>query len=90
MHNRDNDVALAESMNQPNNPKLQFLHRASSLIQSKLEELRRMSTETLKSSLLPGHRDSLKTRHDGTILDGHHRIVILLERGETSMGFRGR
>jgi hypothetical protein len=63
-------------------PQLQFLHRASSLIQSKLEELRRVSTAVLKSSLLPGHRDSLKTRSDGTVLDGHHRIVILLERGE--------
>jgi hypothetical protein len=24
----------------------------------------------------------LKTRSDGTILDGHHRIAILPERGE--------
>lgn len=79
---RDNDTALAESMSQPNDPRLQFLHRASSLIQSKLEELRRVPTAILKSSLLPGQRDCLKTRHDGTTLDGHHRVVILLERGE--------
>jgi hypothetical protein len=69
-------------MSQPDDPRLQFLHRSSSLIQGKLEELRRLSTAVLKSSLLPGQRDSLKTRRDGTILDGHHRIVILLERGE--------
>jgi hypothetical protein len=69
-------------MNQPDDARLQFLHRASSLIQSKLEEFRRVPTAVLKSSLLPGQRDSLKTRHDGTILDGHHRVVILLERGE--------
>jgi hypothetical protein len=69
-------------MSQQNDPRLQFLHRSSSLIQGKLEELRRLSTAALKSSLLPGQRDSLKTRRDGTILDGHHRVVILLERGE--------
>jgi hypothetical protein len=73
-------------MNQPNHTRLQFLHRESSLIQSKLEELRRVPTEVLKSSLLPGQRDCLKTRHDGTILDGHHRVVILLERGENIHG----
>jgi hypothetical protein len=69
-------------MNQPTHSKLQFLHRECSLIQTKLEELRRVSTAVLKSSLLPGRRDSLKTRPDGIILDGHHGIVILLERGE--------
>jgi hypothetical protein len=31
-------------------------------------------------SLLPGQRDCLKTRPDGTILDGHHRIYILRQR----------
>jgi len=69
-------------MSQAQDSKLQFLHPSSSLIQSKLEELRRVSTAVLKSTLLPGQRDSLKTRPDGTILDGHHRIAILLERGE--------
>jgi hypothetical protein len=32
-------------------------------------------------SLLPGQKDSLKTRPDGTLLDGHHRIKILKSRG---------
>jgi hypothetical protein len=63
-------------------PKLQFLHQSSSLIPGKLEEFPKVSTETLRSSLMPGQRDSLKTRRDGTVLDGRHRIVILLERGE--------
>jgi len=35
----------------------------------------------LTSSLLPGVRDSLKVRPDGTILDGHHRIRVLRDRG---------
>lgn len=69
-------------MNEPNDSRLQFPHPASSLIRSTLEELRRVSTAALKLSLLPGQPDSLKTRPDGTILHGHYRIVILLERGE--------
>jgi hypothetical protein len=36
---------------------------------------------TLRNSLLPGQKDCLKTRPDGTILDGHHRIYILRIRG---------
>lgn len=32
-------------------------------------------------SLIPGQKDCLKTRPDGTILDGHHRIHILRQRG---------
>jgi hypothetical protein len=65
-------------------PKLRFLHPAASLNRVKLEQLRRVPTEVLLSSLLPGQRDSLKVRRDGTILDGHHRICVLLERGEAT------
>jgi hypothetical protein len=82
VHNRHKVAFRAVSMSQPQDPKLQFLHPATSFIQTKLQELRRLPTEALKSSLLPGQRDCLKTRRDGTILDGHHRIAILLERGE--------
>jgi hypothetical protein len=32
-------------------------------------------------SLKPGQQGSLKTRPDGTIVDGHHRIKILRDRG---------
>jgi hypothetical protein len=39
------------------------------------------STEALLASLAPGARESLKTRPDGTILDGHHRIYVLRGRG---------
>jgi hypothetical protein len=64
------------------NPALRFLHLESSLNSVKLDQLRRLSSDALKSSLLPGQRDSLKTRPHGTILDGHHRITVLVERGE--------
>jgi hypothetical protein len=47
----------------------------------KLSQLELLSTDALIASLLPGQRDSLKTRPDGTIIDGHHRIDILRERG---------
>jgi hypothetical protein len=36
----------------------------------------------LRSSLAPGQQGSLKVRPDGTVLDGHHRISVLAERGE--------
>jgi len=40
-----------------------------------------LSTEELLASLVPGQDGCLKTRRDGTILDGHHRICILRGRG---------
>ncbi len=42
----------------------------------------KLSSEALKQSLLPGQTHSLKTRPDGTILDGHHRIHVLRGRNE--------
>ena len=40
-----------------------------------------VATEILLASLAPGLRDCLKTREDGTILDGHHRLYVLRRRG---------
>jgi len=40
-----------------------------------------LDTDVLKHSLIPGQKDCLKTRPDGTILDGHHRIYVLRKRG---------
>lgn len=54
----------------------------SELIQSKLEVYNKMSTDDLKKTLAPGQPNSLKSRPDGTILDGHHRIHVLRSRGE--------
>jgi hypothetical protein len=48
----------------------------------KLEMMRRLSTDALKSSLFPGRPGALKVRPDGTVLDGHHRLCVLRERGE--------
>jgi hypothetical protein len=63
-------------------PKLKFLHSADTMNRGKLENFRRLSTDELKSSLAPGRLGSLKTRSDGTVLDGHHRATVLAERGE--------
>ena len=60
---------------------LKPLHPDSSLSPAKLGEMERRATEVLQNSLLPGLKDSLKTRPDGTRLDGHHRIYILRRRG---------
>jgi hypothetical protein len=59
---------------------LKPLHPDSSLSRVKLEQIGRVPTEILLHSLKPGQRDCLKTRPDGTILDGHHRIKILRAR----------
>ena len=62
-------------------PPLRPLHPNESLLRLKIEQFRQISTEVLLASLLPGKPGALKVRPDGTIVDGHHRIAILRERG---------
>ena len=69
-------------MDSPRGSNLKFLHSESTLNRVKLELFRSLSTDQLKSSLEPGQQGSLKVRPDGTVLDGHHRISVLVERGE--------
>jgi hypothetical protein len=66
----------------PKQPGLQFLRSDNALNSVKLAHFRRLSTEVIKSLLHPGQTGSLKVRPDGTVLDGHHRLSILLERDE--------
>jgi hypothetical protein len=68
-------------MEPSNPPKLRFLHTDSNLVPLKLDGFRRLSDDQLTASLAPGMPGSLKVRPDGTVLDGHHRICILAERG---------
>jgi hypothetical protein len=58
-----------------------LLHSAASLSEAKLEHFRRLSTVDLLDSLRPERPGALKARPDGTVLDGHHRIVVLRDRG---------
>jgi len=67
--------------NPPSDLPLRPLHPDASLSPAKLREMEGLTTDVLQNSLLPGQKDSLKTRPDGTILDGHHRIYILRRRG---------
>jgi hypothetical protein len=68
-------------LNPPSDPLLKPLHSDASLSPAKLSEMERRTTDVLRDSLRPGQKDCLKTRPDGTILDGHHRIYILRKRG---------
>jgi dihydrofolate reductase len=62
-------------------PPLRPLHADSTLIKSKLDKCGRHSDQELIDSLMPGQPGSLKARPDGTMVDGHHRIKILRDRG---------
>ena len=62
-------------------PPLKFLHAADMMIETKLAYFRGRSTEEILESLRPGQQSALKTRPDGTVLEGHHRILVLKERG---------
>ena len=41
----------------------------------------KLSTQALIDSLQPGQPGALKVRPDGTVIDGHHRLTILSDRG---------
>jgi hypothetical protein len=61
---------------------LRSLHPDTSLVQIKLDAFHKVPSDALKKSLAPRQPHCLKTRPDGTILDGHHRIFVLRSRGE--------
>ncbi|MGA2113316.1 MAG: hypothetical protein ABSH56_01035 [Bryobacteraceae bacterium] len=65
----------------PDKPDLKFLHAEPTLNRVKLESFRNLSTDELVASLAPGGPGALKVRPDGTVLDGHHRLRVLVERG---------
>ena len=62
-------------------PPLQSLHPDSSLSQAKLDQYGKLSTQILIDTLKRGQPNSLKVRPDGTMIDGHHRVKILRDRG---------
>jgi hypothetical protein len=63
-----------------NQLELKFLHSEENLIKLKLEYFRKLSTEDLIESLKPEKEGALKTQKDGMMMDGHHRIKVLIER----------
>jgi hypothetical protein len=62
-------------------PTLKPLHSEGAIIESELELFRKIRTEELINSLRPDQAGCLKARPDGTMIDGHHRIMVLRERG---------
>lgn len=60
---------------------LKSLHPKSSLSQPKLAQFNKLTTEELIESLRPGQAGALKVKRDGTMVDGHHRIKVLRDRG---------
>ena len=62
-------------------PQLRPLHPDASLLRQKLDDYGKLSDQELIDSLRPGQAGSLKTRPDGTMVDGHHRVKILRDRG---------
>jgi len=62
-------------------PPIKPLHDDDSLNRVKLERFGKLDTDDLLESLKPGQPSSLKTKVDGTIMDGHHRLRVLIERG---------
>jgi hypothetical protein len=57
------------------------IHKGATLVPGKLTEYRKLSTETLIDSLKPGQEQALRARPDGTMVNGHHWIKVLRERG---------
>ncbi len=62
-------------------PLLKFLHEDAAISQTKIDRFSGLTTEELVESLKPGESGSLKTRPDGTVIDGHHRVSVLKDRG---------
>ena len=60
---------------------MKSLHAESTLNQAKLQMFSRLSDSELVESLKPGQPGALKTRPDGTVMDGHHRVKVLRDRG---------
>ena len=62
-------------------PPLKPLHPDNRLVPAKLQEYGRLPTPVLIDSLRPGQPGALKARPDGTMIDGHHRVRVLRDRG---------
>ncbi len=56
-------------------------HADDSLIKSKLDKYGKLSDQDLIDSLKPGQPGALKVPPDGTMIDGHHHVKILRDRG---------
>jgi hypothetical protein len=81
VRNVDADSALTGGRPPRSGEAPTFLHSEALLSAVKLAQFRAMETTKLIESLRPGQTGALVTRADGTVLEGHHRLVVLRERG---------
>jgi len=77
----DEVIGLLSTGHAQEYPPLQLLHGPGTLKESSLDYWRGKSTQEIVDSLKPGQMEPLITRDDGTVLQGNHRIQILMERG---------
>jgi len=71
-------------------PPLKPLHSDAALSHAKLAVFEKLSSDKLKESLAPGNEHSLKTRPDGTMLDGHRGFMFSEYAVRTSTNSRAR
>ena len=60
---------------------LKLIHSTETLSKTILEGLRKKSTQELIESLKPGLEEALRVKPDGRVMNGNHRITVLMERG---------
>lgn len=62
-------------------PPLRLLHELEDLVRARLDYWATRTTDTITASLRPEAAHPLKVKDDGTVMDGNHRIYVLMERG---------
>ncbi|WP_031496186.1 RHS repeat-associated core domain-containing protein [Bryobacter aggregatus] len=60
---------------------LRLIHSEATLSKTILDGLRKKSTQEIIDTLKPGLEEGLKVKPDGRVMDGNHRIKVLMERG---------
>lgn len=60
---------------------LTLIHSPATLSKTILDGLRKKSTQELIESLKPGLEEALRVKPDGRVMNGNHRITVLMERG---------
>ena len=60
---------------------LKLIHSSETLSKTILEGLRKKSTQEIIETLKPGVEEALRVKPDGRVMNGNHRITVLMERG---------
>ena len=60
---------------------LKLIHSPATLSKTILDGLRKKSTQELIESLRPGLQEALRVKPDGRVMNGNHRLTVLMERG---------